>query len=301
MTERRKGFLLGIAAYGIWGLFPLYWPLLEPAGAVELLSHRVVWSAAVMVVLVTVVRRRGQLLAVLTVPRTLAMMTAAAVLIAVNWGLYIWGVNNNHVVETSLGYFINPLVTVLLGVFVLGERLRPRQWAALGLAAVAVGALTVDYGRPPWIALALAASFGGYGLIKKTIGVGAIEGLTLETLVLLPVALGYVVFLGSTGAGHLTGHGVGHVLLVMSSGLVTAVPLLCFGAAASRVSLTTIGLLQYLTPTLQFLLGILVFHEPMPHTRWIGFALIWLALALFTAETLLDHRARRADLKATLV
>ncbi len=301
MNERKAGLLLGVAAYGIWGLFPLYWPLLEPAGAVELLAHRVVWSAVVMVVLVTVVRRRSQLLAVLRSPRRLALMTGAGVMIGINWGLYIWGVNNHHVVETSLGYFINPLVTVLLGVFVLGERLARLQWGALGLAAVAVLALTVDYGRPPWIALALAVSFGTYGLIKKTVGVGAVEGLTVETLVLLPVALGYLVVLDVHGDGGFTTHGPGHVALLVSSGLVTAVPLLCFGAAASRVSLTTLGLLQYLTPSLQFVLGVAVLGEPMPPTRWIGFVLIWLALALFTVASVRGRRAERRELAATVV
>jgi chloramphenicol-sensitive protein RarD len=299
MTEGRRGFLLGLAAYSIWGLFPLYWPLLEPAGAVELLAHRVAWSAVAMIVLVLAVRRHRELRSALASPRKLLLMTVASVVIGLNWGLFIWGVNNDHVIETSLGYFINPLVTVLMGVFLLGERLRGAQWAALGLAAVAVAALTLDYGRPPWLALALALSFGSYGLIKKTAQVGAVEGLTVETVVLLPVAIGYLAALGARGDGEFTGHGIGHMLLIMACGVVTAVPLLCFGGAATRVSLTTLGLLQYLTPSLQFVLGLVVFREPMPATRWVGFVLIWAALALFTAESLRQHRLTRLRVDAS--
>jgi chloramphenicol-sensitive protein RarD len=205
MTDGRRGFLMGLGAYGLWGLFPLYWPLLEPAGALEILAHRVAWSAVVMVVLVVAVRRTAELRRHLRSPRTVLLMAAASAVIGANWGLFIWGVNNDHVIETSLGYFINPLVTVLLGVFVLGERLRAGQWASLGLAAVAVAALTIDYGRPPWLALSLACSFAAYGLIKKTAGVGAVEGLTVETLLLAPVALGFLVLLGAHGGQHFTG------------------------------------------------------------------------------------------------
>ena len=299
MSEGRRGLLMGVGAYALWGLFPLYWPFLEPAGALEILAHRVAWSAVVMVVLVVAVRRTAELRRHLRSPRTVALMAAASAVIGANWGLFIWGVNNDHVIETSLGYFINPLVTVLLGVFVLGERLRAGQWAALGLAAVAVAALTIDYGRPPWLALALACSFAAYGLITKTAGVGAVEGLTVETLLLAPVALGFLVLLGAHGDQHFTGHGVDHALLLTTTGLVTAVPLLLFGGAASRIPLSTLGLLQYLTPTLQFLLGLLVFGEPMPTTRWVGFALIWTALALFTVESLRQHRLTRLRVEAS--
>ena len=299
MREERKGLLLGVAAYSIWGLFPLYWPLLEPAGAIEILAHRVVWSAVAMAVLVLVVRRHREVRAALSSPQSVLLMTAAAVVIGINWGLFIWGVNNEHVIETSLGYFINPLVTVLMGVFVLGERLTPTQWAAVALAGVAVAALTVDYGRPPWLALALAVTFACYGLVKKTAGVGAVAGLAVETLVLLPAALGYLALMGARGGGDFTGHGIGHVVLVAGCGVVTAVPLLCFGGAATRVSLTSLGLLQYLTPSVQFLLGVLVFTEPMPPTRWVGFALIWAALALFTTESLRRHRLTRLQVEAS--
>jgi chloramphenicol-sensitive protein RarD len=279
----------------------LYWPLLEPAGAVELLAHRVLWSAVVMVALVVAVRRSAELRSAVTDRHKLTMLGLAGVVIAVNWGLYIYGVNNDHVIETSLGYFINPLVTVLMGVFVLGETLHRVQWLAVGLAATAVGLLTIDYGRPPWIALALAMSFGTYGLIKKTTKVGAVAGLTVETLVLAPLALTYLAVLSAHGDGHFTGNGIGHVLLIASSGVVTAVPLLCFGGAATRVPLTTLGLLQYLTPTLQFLIGLIVYSEPMPHTRWIGYGLIWCALALFTTESLRRNRITRLELESSAV
>ncbi len=292
MSDTRRGFLLGLAAYGMWGLFPLYWPLLEPAGAVEILAHRIFWSLAVMVALVMATRRAGRLRAVLASRRTRRILTAAAVLIAVNWGTYIWGVNNHHVVETSLGYFINPLVTVLMGVVLLGERLRRLQWVALGLALVAVLGLTAEYGRPPWVALVLAFSFGSYGLAKKKANSGAVESLTVETMVLAPVALGYIVWLSVTGASNFADHGPGHSALLVSTGIVTAVPLICFGGAAIRISLTTIGLLQYVTPTIQFAIGVFVYGEPMPPLRWAGFGLVWVALVIFTAESL-NHRRRQ--------
>lgn len=293
MDEQRRGLLLGASAYAMWGLFPLYWPLLKPAGAVEILAHRVVWSMVTMLVLTLVLGRLSRLRAIVRTPRTLALLSVAAVVIAFNWGGFIYGVNAGRVVEVSLGYFINPLVTVLLGVVVLGERLRRLQWAALALAAVAVVVLTVDYGHPPWIAFLLAFSFGSYGLAKKQADVGAVESLTFETVVLLPLALGWLVFLGATGQGGFTAHGTGHGLLLVTTGLVTAIPLICFGAAATRVSMTTIGLLQYLTPTLQFILGLVVFHEAMTPVKWVGFALVWAALVLVTTETLHHHQRGR--------
>ena len=297
MADARRGFLLGVTAYVLWGAFPLYWPLLEPSGPVEILAHRIVWSVVVMGVLVVLLRRGAALRDILRDCRTTLLLVVAAVTITSNWGTYIYGVNNDRVVETSLGYFINPLVTVLMGVLVLGERLRPAQWWALGLGFVAVAVLTVDYGRPPVVALVLAFSFGTYGLAKKSAGVGTFESLAFETAVIAPFALTYLVWLGSTGAGHFTGEGAGHVALLVASGVVTAVPLLCFGAAATRVSMTTLGLLQYLAPVLQFLLGITVLGEHMPPGRWVGFALVWLALAVFTFEAV-QHRRRTLGLVA---
>jgi chloramphenicol-sensitive protein RarD len=290
VSQTRTGTAYGAAAYLMWGLFPLYWPLLAPATALEVLAHRVLWSLVVVVVLLAVLRRLGRVAAVLADRRRLLRLAAASVVIAVNWGTYIYGVSSGQVVETSLGYFVNPIVTVLLGVVVLGERLRPVQWSALGLAGVAVVVLTVENGSPPWIALVLAFSFGTYGLLKKTTGVGTVEGLAVETAVLAPVAAVYVGVLGVSGAGTFGSEGPGHALLLALAGVVTAVPLLCFGAAAPRVPLTTLGLLQYLAPTMQFVLGVTLFAEPLPLVRLLGFVLVWLALALFTADLVRHHR-----------
>jgi chloramphenicol-sensitive protein RarD len=282
VPDSRRGLLYGVSAYLLWGLFPLYFPLLEPAGAIEILAHRVAWSLATMLVVVVLSRRLPHFRALFRRHRARNLLTVAAVVIAVNWGTYIWGVNNHRVVETSLGYFINPLVTVLMGVLILRERLRRWQWAALGIAFVAVVGLAVEYGHPPWVALTLAFSFGTYGLAKKQAGVDAVESLTFETLVLVPIALGYLIWLG--GDGNFVGHGVGHSLLLASTGVVTAIPLLCFGAAAIRVPMTTLGLLQYLAPLLQFLLGVTVLDEHMSPMRWVGFGLVWVALVIFTVE-----------------
>ncbi len=290
-SESRRGVLLGLSAWVMWGFFPLYWPLLKPSGAVEILAHRIFWSMVLMLVVVVALSRRAALRRTLADRRARLLLAVASVLITVNWGTYIWGVNHDHVVETSLGYFINPLVSVLLGVLFLGERMRRLQWAALALAGVAVVGLTVEYGRPPWVALILAFSFGSYGLVKKKADAGAVESVVIETLVMSPVALGYIVVLTATGASTFGDHGLLHAVLVVGTALVTVVPLLCFAGAATRIPLSTLGLMQYLTPTVQFVLGLAVFHEPMPAMRWVGFALIWLALVLFTAETL-RHRRR---------
>lgn len=288
MNEGRQGTIYGVGAYLIWGLFPLYWPLLEPGGALEILAHRVVWSLVVVAGLLLVSGGGWRRL-----PRTkrqLRLLAAAAVLIGINWGLYIWGVNHHHVVETSLGYFVNPLVTVALSVFVLGERLRRLQWYAVAVAAVGVVVLGVDAHRPPWIALALAFSFGGYGLIKKVVGVDPAAGLAIETAVLAPVALTYLVIIGITGRATFASHGVGHPFLLASAGPVTAVPLLLFAAAAPRVPLSRLGLMQYLTPTIQFLIGIFVRHEPLGTGRLIGFVLVWCALVIFTVDSTSSRR-----------
>ncbi|WP_231916834.1 EamA family transporter RarD [Nocardioides scoriae] len=294
-TEQRRGLLLGAAAYAMWGLFPLYWPLLQPAGAVEILAHRVCWSLLTMVALTLLLRRTPQLRTLVRDRRVVLLLTAAAVVIAFNWGGFIYGVNAGRVVEVSLGYFVNPLVTVILGVVVLGERLRPAQWGAVALATLAVVVLAVDYGHPPWVAFLLAGSFGTYGLMKKQADVGAVESLTFETVVLLPLALGYLVWLQATGDGGFASHGVSHAVLLVTTGLVTAVPLICFGAAATRVSMTAIGLLQYLAPTLQFVLGLVVFGEDMSPVKWIGFVMVWAALAVFTVEALEHHRRHLRD------
>jgi len=293
----RRGVLYGVACYLLWGLFPLYWPLLEPAGAIEILAHRIVWSLLVVATVLAVTRSWGWIRPLLADRATLARMALAAVLIAVNWATYIWGVNNEHVVETSLGYFINPVVTVMIGVLVLHERLRPVQWAAIGLGTLAVVVLAVDYGRPPWIALTLAFSFGTYGLLKKQVGatVGAVQSLTVETAVLFVPALTYLVLLDARGDAQLGHSGLGHGLLLASAGIATAVPLLFFASAARRIPLSTLGLLQYIAPVLQFLTGVLLYDEPMPASRWVGFVLVWAALAVLTFDGLRQGRRTRRD------
>lgn len=297
MTPTRSGFLLGVAAYTLWGGFPLYWPLLEPAGALEILAHRVLWSLVTVAVLLVVLKRTPQLSAIIRTPRTRRLLATGALVIAVNWTGYIWGVNNGHVVEASLGYFINPLVTVLMGVLVLRERLRPMQWVATAVAGAAVLVLAVDYGRPPWVALVLAFSFGTYGLVKKKADTGAVESLAFETIVLAPFAAVYLGILVATGNSAFGAHGLGHALLFTTAGLITTVPLLCFGAAAIRLPMVTLGLLQYLAPIFQFALGVFLFHEAMPPGRWIGFALVWIALVVFTTEAI-NHRRRQLRLVA---
>jgi chloramphenicol-sensitive protein RarD len=291
--------LLGVAAYTLWGAFPLYWVMLEPAGALEILAHRVLWSLVTMGVLVVLLRRTSQLRALFRNRRVFALLAVGAAVITVNWATYIWGVNNGRVVEASLGYFINPLVTVLMGVFILGERLRPLQWGAMAVAGTAVAVLTLDYGRLPWVALVLAFSFGTYGLAKKTANAGAIESLTLETILLAPIAAAYIAWLVATGQSNFGSHGTGHALLFTTTGIVTAIPLICFGGAAIRVSMVTLGLLQYLAPILQFALGVVWFHEDMPPGRWVGFILVWIALAIFTVEAIHHHRRRQLALAVT--
>jgi len=295
-TSLRKGVLLGIGAYGMWGLFPLYFPLLEPATPVEILGHRVVWTLVFLLVVLLIRRRWAWVRAIVHDRRRLTILTVASTVIAVNWGVYIWAVNNDRVVEAALGYFINPLVTVLLGVLVLHERLRVGQWVAVGLAAVAVLVLTAAYGRPPWIALTLALSFATYGLMKNRVRMPAVESLSVETTLLVVPALAVLVWLqvqGTAAFGHASG---ATTTLLAMAGVITAVPLLMFAGAASRVPLSTLGLLQYITPILQFLIGVLVVHEVMPPSRWVGFALVWTALVVFSVDSLRAARARTSAL-----
>ncbi|MFI1420958.1 EamA family transporter RarD [Streptomyces sp. NPDC020731] len=289
-AERRTGLLNGFAAYGMWGLVPLFWPLLKPSGAVEILAHRMVWSLFFVGAALLFIRRWAWLGELLRQPRRLALVTVAAAVITVNWGVYIWAVNSGHVVEASLGYFINPLVTIAMGVLLLKERLRPVQWAAVGVGAAAVVVLTVGYGQPPWISLCLAFSFATYGLVKKKVDLGGVESLAAESAIQFLPALGYLVWLGARGDATFGTEGTGHALLLVAAGIVTALPLACFGAAAIRVPLSTLGLLQYMTPVFQFLLGVLYFKEAMPPERWAGFTLVWLALVLLTWNALRTAR-----------
>ncbi|MFD1660993.1 EamA family transporter RarD [Streptomyces caeni] len=295
--ERRTGLLNGFAAYGMWGLVPLFWPLLKPAGAMEILAHRMVWSLGLVALALLVLRRWSWAGELLRQPRRLGLIAVAAAVITVNWGVYIWSVNAGHVVEASLGYFINPLVTIAMGVLILKERLRPAQWVAVAVGLAAVLVLTIGYGRPPWISLCLAFSFATYGLVKKKVNLGGLESLAAETAVQFVPALVYLLWLSARGDSTFTSQGPGHAALLAATGLVTALPLVCFGAAAIRVPLSTIGLLQYLAPVFQFLLGILYFHEEMPPERWTGFALVWLALSLLTGDALRTARRTARTLR----
>ncbi|WP_422774569.1 EamA family transporter RarD [Plantactinospora sp. WMMC1484] len=294
MNQVRRGYLYGIAAYTLWGFFPLYLRLLRPAGPIEILAHRVIWSVLFVALLLAVLRNWRFLGELRRRPGKLAGTGIAAALIAVNWGTYIYGVNSERVVETALGYFINPLFVVLLGVAVLRERLRVGQWVALGIGGLAVGVLTVDYGRLPYIALTLAASFGGYSLVKKRLGLPAAGGMFVESAALALPALGYLGWLTWHAESTFGQVSVGHTVLLMLAGAATATPLLMFAGAANRLPLTALGMLQYLAPILQLGFGVLVFHEPMPPARLAGFALVWLALVVFTVDGIRNVRRSRA-------
>jgi RarD protein len=278
----RRGILFGIGAYGIWGLFPLYWPLLKPAQAGEILSHRIMWSLVVVIVLLAALRHWSWVRTVTW--KQVGLLALAAVVVSVNWGMYIYGVNAGHTIETSLGYFINPVISIVLGVLVFRERLRRMQWLAVGLGTLAVVVLTVDYGRLPWIALVLACSFGAYGLLKKFANTPSAESLTIETTVLFLPALAFTLTLHTQGEATFGHAGALQALLLAGGGLITAIPLMMFNGAAIRLPMSAIGMLQYVAPTLQFLIGLLVQHEEMPASRWAGFLLVWGALMVLTGD-----------------
>jgi chloramphenicol-sensitive protein RarD len=290
VTDERKGYLLGIGAYAAWGFFPLYFKVLRPAGPIEILAHRVVWSALFVALLLAAVRAWRRLGALLRRPRTVLVIGLAAALLAVNWGTYIYGVNTDRVVETSLGYFITPLISVTFGLLVFGERLRPAQWCALAVGAGAVAVLAVDYGRLPWIALTLACSFASYGLVKKRLGLPPADGLFVESAALSLPALGYLAWLSAAGRSTFTTVSAWHTVLLLVSGAVTAVPLLMFAGAANRIPMVGLGILQYIAPVLQFFVGVAIEHEPMPGARLFGFGLVWLALVVFTWDGLRSAR-----------
>lgn len=282
----RGGVFYGLGAYGLWGTFPLYFALLEPAGPLEVLAQRIAWSVVVVVGLLAVTRRLPSLRAVARDRRTVRLLAVAAVLIACNWGIYIYAVHEGRVLEAALGYFITPLVSVGFGIAFFGERLRRTQAVALAFGTAAVILLTVYYDGFPWISLVLAATFGSYGLLKKLAGVGAAEGLAVETLLLIVPALAYLAALTATGGLTFASEGAGHALLLAASGPVTAIPLMLFAACVTRTPLSTVGLLQYVTPTLQFLIGWLAQGEALPTSRWIGFGLVWVALVVLTWDGL---------------
>ncbi len=291
----RPGLLYSFGAYGMWGLFPLYFLALLPASPFEIVAYRIIFSLLFCLLLLTVTRGWKKYVALLRQRRILLTLALAGVLIYANWQIFIIAVVSGQVLESSLGYFINPIFTVILGVTVLKEKLRPLQWVAVGISFVAVLVLTFSYGKLPWISLALAASFGLYGLIKKRVGprVDAISGLTIETMWVLPIAVLQLIIVGNLVGLTFFGFGWGHTLLLMSSGVLTALPLLLFAAGAKRLPLTAIGLIQYSTPVFTFLLALFVLHEEMPGSRWAGFILIWVSLTVLTVDMVRSARTSR--------
>ncbi|MCO8277416.1 EamA family transporter RarD [Actinoplanes sp. TRM 88003] len=297
MSDERRGYVYGLAAYVLWGFFPIYFKHLQPASPLEILAHRVIWSVVFVSLLLAVVRNWGFLKRLARSPKLLGGLALAAALIAINWGTYIYGVNSSRVVETALGYFITPLVIVLLGVTVQRERLRVLQWVAVGIGTVAVVVLTIDYGHLPYIALLLAASFGSYSLVKKRMSLPPAEGLFVESSVLALPALVFVGWLTVSGDAKFGNVSATHTVLMIFSGLATALPLLLFAAAANRVPMVGIGILQYVAPIIQLAVGLLIYHEPMPPARLAGFALVWVALIIFTFDAL-RRRARAGQTAA---
>lgn len=289
MKNTKTGLLFGVTAYVLWGLFPLYWPLLEPAGALEIVGHRAVWSLVFCVIALSITKAIKPALATMRRPKVFIKLVAATGLISVNWIVYIWATNNGHVVEASLGYYINPIIMIAIGIILLKEKMRKLQWVSVSIAALGVLVLTIDYGRLPWVALALALSWGTYGFIKKQLGLGALEGLGIETAIAAPFYLAYLTWIGVEGSGHF-GSGIGLTLLLIGSGVVTAIPLLLFNGAGNRLPYTVIGLLQFITPTLQFSIGVWVRHEDMPTARWAGFLIIWVALVVLATDLVRSSR-----------
>ncbi|WP_022904624.1 EamA family transporter RarD [Curtobacterium sp. B8] len=302
-SEASVGVVQAIVAYGLWGLMPLLFAAMSPAGAVEIVAWRIVFGLVFCAVAIVVTRSWLRTRSLVAQRRVMLVMGLAAVLILVNWTVYVAATTTGHTVEAALGYFINPLVTIALGVVVLRERLRPAQWAAVGISVVAVVVIAVGYGQMPWISLALAFSFGLYGLVKKRVGgtVDALSGLTIETVWLLPLAVAALLVMGVTGLGGgvtFTSEGWGHVVVTVLTGPATAVPLLLFASSARRVSLSTLGLTQYLAPVMQLLVGVVVQHEPMPPERWAGFAIVWLALVVLTVDSFAAARSSRRRAQA---
>jgi len=295
MTEdkakvRSLGLLFGVSAYTLWGLFPIYWPLLKPANPLEIVSHRAVWTLVFCFIILAFTKTLKSTLSLLKRPKIVAGLFLGSILISINWIIYIYAANNEHVVEASLGYYINPIVVIATGVIVLKEKMRPLQWLAVGIATLGVAVLTIDYGRLPWIALGLALSWGSYGLVKKQLGLGALEGLSIETLLSSGFYLAYLIWLGNQGEGHFT-YSLTLTLLLIGGGAVTAIPLLLFNGSTNRLPLTLIGLLQYITPTIQFCIGVWYFHEDMPTARWVGFLIIWVALMSLAIDLVKSSRS----------
>ncbi|MFZ5822165.1 MAG: EamA family transporter RarD [Chloroflexota bacterium] len=293
----KKGLLYALGAYGLWGLFPIYWKFVKHVPALQVIGHRIVWSFVLLFIVILATDQWTRLRSLLT-RRVLAVYLLTGLLLSVNWLIYVWGVNAGYIVETSLGYFINPLISVLLGVFFLRERLRPVQWLPLGLATAGVLYLTFTYGRLPWIAISLAFSFGLYGLVKKLAPLGSLHGLTLETGMVFAPAVAYLLFAEIQGDGHFLRDGLATDLFLIGAGLVTTVPLLMFASAVQRIPLTMVGLMQYIAPTIQFLIGVLVYKEPFDQARLIGFGMVWVALVIFWVEGFWAHRSQAVTVPA---
>ena len=287
---RSLGLVFGVSAYTLWGLFPIYWPLLEPANPLEIVSHRAVWTLVFCFIILWLTKTLKSTLALLKRPKIVAGLFLGSILISINWIIYIYAATSGHVVEASLGYYINPIVVIATGVLILKEKMRPLQWVSVGVATLGVAVLTVDYGRLPWIALGLAFSWGGYGLVKKQLGLGALEGLSIETLISSGAYLAYLIWLGNQGEGQF-GVSWKITLLFIGGGAITAIPLLLFNGATNRLPLTLMGLLQFITPTIIFSIGVWYFHEDMPAARWIGFVIIWFALVALALDLVKSGRA----------
>lgn len=285
-----RGILSGLGAYALWGFFPIYWKYLHDVPALQVIGHRIGWSFLLLIAIILVSGQWMEFRASVLQPKVIGIYTIAAILLSVNWLVYVWGVNAGFIVETSLGYFINPLLSVLLGVIFLRERLRPTQWIPVTIAAIGVIYLTALYGRLPWIALSLAFSFGFYGLVKKLAPLGSLHGLTLETGIVFPVALLYLLIIEVRGSGAFLHQSTLIDVFLIGAGVVTTIPLLMFASAARQIPLTVMGLLQYIAPTLQFLIGIFVYREPFEQSHLIGFGLVWVALVIFWVENYLSRR-----------
>jgi len=289
-SEHSIGLINGFIAYIIWGAVVLYWPYLAPAQPLEILAHRILWSLLFVAAILIYQKRIVSLRVVLKNSRQMKLLLIASLLIGLNWGLFIWATMNDHVLDSSLGYYITPLLNVALGVFFFKEKLRRMQWVAIGIAAFAVLFITLAMGVLPWVALSLATSFAMYGYVKKLANVEALESLMIETLILTPVAIGYLIWLQFNGGNTFLAYGLDHTLWLASAGIVTAIPLLAFGVAIVRLPLTTLGMLQYIGPTIQFMVGVWITQENMPQERFIGFAITWVALVILTIDALRNRR-----------
>ncbi len=285
-----KGILNGIAAYTLWGFFPIYWKFLQQVPALQVIGHRISWSFVLLIIVILATRQWQDFRSAALTPKVIGIYAIASVLLTINWLVYVWGVNAGFIVETSLGYFINPLLSVLLGVIFLRERLRPAQWIPVGIAAAGVIYLTVIYGRLPWIALSLAFSFGFYGFVKKLAPLGSLYGLTLETGIVFPIALIYLFIVGFNNTGAFLHESTLTTILLIGAGAVTTIPLLMFASAAKQIPLSVVGLLQYIAPTLQFLIGVFIYKEPFDRSHLIGFGIVWVALIIFWVENYMSRR-----------